>query len=83
MKRDEILRQAETLINGDRAQNYGDAKENFQDIADLWSVFLKTEINTEQVAVCMILMKCARLMKSNHMDGWVDICGYAALGGEK
>jgi len=31
----------------------------------------------------MILMKCARLMKSNHMDGWVDICGYAALGGEK
>ena len=49
-------------------QNYGDAKENFQDIADLWSVFLKTEINAEQVAVCMILMKCARLMKSNHMD---------------
>jgi len=31
----------------------------------------------------MILMKCSRLMKSNHMDGWVDICGYAALGGEK
>ena len=83
MKRDEILRQAETLINGDRAQDYGDAKENFQDIGDLWSVFLKTEINAEQVAVCMILMKCARLMKSNHMDGWVDICGYAALGGEK
>ena len=83
MNRDEILRQAETLINGDRAQDYGDAKENFQDIGDLWSVFLKTEINAEQVAVCMILMKCARLMKSNHMDGWVDICGYAALGGEK
>ena len=50
MKRDEILRQAETLINGDRAQDYGDAKENFQDIGDLWSVFLKTEINAEQAS---------------------------------
>ena len=38
MKRDEILRQAETLINGARAADYGDAKENFKNIADLWSV---------------------------------------------
>ena len=83
MKRDEILKQAEKLINGDRNKNYGDAKQNFQDIADLWSVFLGTKVTREQVAVCMILMKCSRLMKSNHMDGWVDICGYAALGGER
>ena len=83
MKRDEILKQAGKLINGDRNKDYGDAKQNFQDIADLWSVFLGTTVTREQVAVCMILMKCSRLMKSNHMDGWVDICGYAALGGEK
>tara|TARA_R100001443_G_scaffold30122_1_gene43639 strand:+ start:8282 stop:8701 length:420 start_codon:yes stop_codon:yes gene_type:complete len=83
MKRNEILKQAEKLINGDRNKNYGDAKQNFQDIADLWSVFLGTKVTQEQVAVCMILMKCSRLMKSNHMDGWVDICGYAALGGER
>ena len=83
MKREEILRKAETLINGDRAKDYGDAKQNFEDIANLWSVFLGTKITREQVAVCQILMKCSRLMKSNHMDGGVDICGYAALGGEK
>jgi len=33
MKRDEILKQAETLINGDRAKDYGDAFDNFGRIA--------------------------------------------------
>ena len=64
MKREEILRQAETLINGDRAKDYGDAKQNFEDIANLWTVFLGTKITREQVAVCMILMKCSRLMQA-------------------
>jgi|TARA_R100000329_G_scaffold146045_1_gene132205 hypothetical protein len=83
MKRDEILRQAEILINGDRAADYGDAKENFKNIADLWSVYLGTPVNRQDVAVCMILVKAARLMGSNKPDSWIDICGYAALGGEK
>ena len=82
MTREEILKQAETLINGDRANDYGDAKQNFQDIAALWSVFLEQPINSQQVAICMVLVKAARLMKSNKDDSWVDICGYAALGGE-
>tara|TARA_R100001480_G_scaffold119341_2_gene118433 strand:+ start:1383 stop:1634 length:252 start_codon:yes stop_codon:yes gene_type:complete len=83
MKRDEILRQAETLINGARAADYGDAKENFKNIADLWSVYLGTEVSRQDVAVCMILVKAARLMGSDKSDSWIDICGYAALGGEK
>lgn len=82
MKRDEILQTAEKLINGNRHEEYGDAKQNFQDIADLWSVILKQEITTEQVALCMIMVKSARLMKTNHQDSWIDICGYGALGGE-
>ena len=60
MKREEILRKAETLINGDRAKDYGDAKQNFEDIANLWSVFLGTKITREQVAVCQILVQCSR-----------------------
>ena len=83
MTREEILREAEALINGDRANDYGDAKQNFQDIADMWSIFLEKPINRQQVAVCMVLVKAARLMKSNKQDSWVDICGYAALGGEE
>jgi hypothetical protein len=83
MTREEILREAEALINGDRANDYGDAKQNLQDIADLWSVFLGRQITRQEVAVCMVLLKSARLMKSNKEDSWVDICGYAALGGEE
>ena len=83
MIRDEILERAGIIINGERAKDYGDAKENFQHIADMWSVFLGQRITRQQVAACMILVKTARLMKSDKEDSWLDICGYAALGGEQ
>jgi len=83
MKRDQLLQKAEELINGDRAKEYGDAKKNFEDIATLWSVVLEKEITPQQMALCMIMVKAARLMKTDHEDSWVDIAGYAALGGEK
>ena len=35
MKRDEVLKNAMKLINGNRAKDYGDAHENHQRIADL------------------------------------------------
>lgn len=83
MRRTEVLEQAEQLINGDRAADYGDAKQNFQDIADMWTVYLGTPVSRQDVAVCMILVKAARLMKNNKDDSWIDICGYAALGAEE
>jgi hypothetical protein len=83
MKRDQLLHKAEELINGDRAKEYGDAKKNFDDIAKLWSVVLEVEITPQQMALCMIMVKAARLMKTDHEDSWIDIAGYAALGGEK
>jgi len=83
MKRDQLLQKAEELINGDRAEEYGDAKKNFEDIAKMWSVILEKEITPQQMALCMIMVKAARLMKTDHEDSWVDIAGYAALGGEK
>jgi|TARA_R110000751_G_scaffold278522_2_gene380843 hypothetical protein len=83
MRREEILSTAAELINGDRDRDYGDAHKNFQDVARLWSVILETEITEQQFVLCMIMLKAARLMKTDHEDSWVDLCGYAALGGEK
>lgn len=80
--RSKVLTQADKLVNGARASEYGDAKQNFDDIAKLWSVLLETEVTPQQVALCMIAVKSARLMKSASQDSWVDICGYGALGGE-
>ena len=80
--RSEIIMKAEELINGDRHSTYGDARESFASIAKLWSVYLGVDVTAEQVAAMMVLMKVSRQRKSKHVDNWVDIVGYAALGGE-
>jgi hypothetical protein len=54
MQREEILQKAEQIINGKRAADYGDAYENHQRIANLWSVILETDVTPEQVYQCMI-----------------------------
>ena len=80
--RSDIIMKAEELINGDRNETYGDARESFDTIAKLWSVYLGVDVTAEQVAAMFVLMKISRQRKSKHMDNWVDIIGYAALGGE-
>ena len=84
MNRAEVLSKAESLVNGPRAKEYGDAHENHARIAKMWSVLLDTEVSVEQVYQCMIAVKLARLtVTPEHEDSWVDIAGYAALGGEE
>ena len=84
MKREQILDKAKTLISGDRAKDYGDAYLNHKRIAELWSPILNKDITVEQVYACMIAVKLSRLIETpDHEDSWIDICGYAALGGEK
>ena len=83
MTRDEILDTAKDMINGDRAKDYGDATANFERIAAIWSVVLNRTITRKEVALCMAGLKIARLARSpDHDDSWVDLAGYAALGGE-
>jgi hypothetical protein len=83
ISRDEILSKAKAIINGERQGTYGDAEDSFQTIADMWSAYLNTEILSEDVANMMILMKVARNSSGVYKDdNWIDICGYAALGGE-
>ena len=83
MKRDDILKNAMKLINGKRSKDYGDAYENHQRIADLWSVVFGFKVLVWQVYLCLILVKVARLINSpKHLDSMIDIPGYAALLGE-
>ena len=84
MKREQILDKAKTLISGERAKDYGDAYLNHKRIAELWSPILDKDITVEQVYACMIAVKLSSLIETpDHEDSWIDICGYAALGGEK
>ncbi|QCG76910.1 hypothetical protein SEA_XIANYUE_56 [Mycobacterium phage XianYue] len=76
-----ILTTAEEIINGQRALDYGDAKENHERIAILWGAYKRgVEFSPEDVAVMMILLKIARFMENGyHQDTVVDIAGYAGV----
>ena len=86
--RSEILNRAIDIVNGYRNTSYGQPEDNFQLIADYWSMYLvhKGKMNdvlsNEDVTVMMILLKIARLGGEGTEDCFVDIAGYAACGGE-
>ena len=83
MNREEFLEQAAELISAARDEVYGDPLTNHQRIADLWSAILSINVEPEEVVLCMIAVKMSRLCNTfDHKDSWVDIAGYAALGGE-
>ena len=83
MDKNDILDKAKTIINGERQGTYGNAEDNFANIAAFWSTYLDTAIGSTDVANMMILMKVARNASGVYKDdNFIDICGYAALGGE-
>lgn len=83
LSRNDILDKSKSIINGERQGTYGDAEDSFQIIANLWSAYLNEDILAEDVANMMILLKVARNSNGVYKDdNWIDICGYAALGGE-
>lgn len=83
MMRKHILSSAETLISGDRYDDYGDAQECFQNIADIWTVIKGVEFTAGDVGRFMMAVKLARTARNpGHKDGYIDLAGYAALTGE-
>lgn len=79
-----MLQQAEALIGGQRQQDYGNKLQNFSQIAMLWQGTLAMKLapgmrlTPEDVALCMMQVKIARLAKSpDHKDSIVDVAGYA------
>lgn len=84
----DILNEAIKVVGG-RGKSYGRPEDNFQRIATLWTAHfanrygLDLEVDVQDVAMMMALMKIARLQNDpNHHDSWVDTAGYAACGGE-
>ena len=85
MKRKEILAAAEGLMYGDRQEDYGSPYENHRRIAVLWSAYLGTEVSPMQVAICMALVKIARLQENKEDskdDTFIDLVAYASIAGE-
>ena len=90
MHRKEILTNAITHTCGERDVEYGSPKENFEDIAALWNVYLSRKykgkvpiITAEDVAWMMGQLKMARTFNGNTKpDTYEDAACYPAIAGE-
>lgn len=82
-QRASLLREAESLVDGERNIQYGSPSQDFERTAALWTAYLdgKRYLEAHDVAVMMILLKASRLRWSpTKRDSWVDVAGYAACG---
>lgn len=83
LDRQKVLNEAKSLIDGDRAKDYGDAYEMHRRIAAGWSEIIGVVIKPHEVALCMAWLKISRLVNTpGHKDSYVDLAAYAALAGE-
>lgn len=79
-----LLIEAAELINGERAKNYGEPQQSFENIAAHWSTYLGQKITAHDVGMMMILLKVSRAGRNRfHRDNFVDIAGYSGLVGSE
>ena len=79
--KDLLTNAADTIA--ERSTTHGHYDLTMLRTSKLWSDYLEREIEPMDVAICMALVKLARIMetKSNN-DSWVDAVAYFAIAGE-
>lgn len=83
MIRQDLLKEAEKVVCGDRDQAYGQPEDNFAVIADLWSAYKGVKFTRVDVSMMMSLLKIARIRSNPEKpDSYVDLAGYAACAAE-
>ena len=83
MKSNQILNRASVLVQGQREKDYGDKKENHNNIAKLWSAYLGISVTAHDVALMMVLLRMARTKLGKvSRDTYIDMSAYSAIAGE-
>lgn len=83
MTRSDILEAAHQAVTVDRAATHGAIEDSFSLVAAIWSARLGVSITAAQVAILLVDLKTVRAWGNpGHADNWVDMAGYAAIGGE-
>lgn len=72
-----ILEEAERIVGGERQEQYGDVRESFIHISELWSAYLGKQLSVFDVAHLMMLLKISRNSHNIKRDNLTDVCGYA------
>lgn len=83
----DVLDEANRIIQGNRADQYGGPENSMQTIAGVWTALLSgagllkdgATISADLACVMMAGMKLGRLITNpEHHDSQVDTCGYIA-----
>lgn len=91
MNASDFCQTAASLVAGDRARTHGDKLINHDNIAQLWTAWLRARgliareswLSAHDAAAMMALLKLARtLTGSLNKDDYVDGIGYIAIAGE-
>jgi hypothetical protein len=79
-KPDDILKEAQSLITGDRKGTYGDAYEDFTRAAAIVGMVRpNVNITADDIPYIMIAIKLSRQAFYPKRDNLVDLVGYASL----
>jgi len=76
-KKINILEEANKITSGDRRKDYGDVKENVEQVAKVCSELLKKDLSAKDISLIMIVLKLCREAYCSKRDNAVDIAGYA------
>ena len=78
----DLLTDAANVID-ERARTHGHYDLTMLRTSKLWSDFLEREIDPMDVAICMALVKVARIMETRNVhDNFLDAVSYMAISGE-
>jgi hypothetical protein len=84
----DILTEAHAAVYGERHASYGPPIDDFTCQAQMFSAYLSrtngrpVEVQPDDIAALMVLVKVARQAHAPKRDNWVDMAGYAACGAE-
>ena len=66
-------------IVSERAEHYGDPRQNLDRIAGLWTAYIGYPVTAHDVAQMMVLVKISRSKVAKHDDNYTDAIGYTEI----
>jgi hypothetical protein len=74
-----LLLQADKVVNGDRNEQYGDAKQAFNEYSDILKTTFNISLSPEEICKVMMAIKLGRLKYKFKEDSLLDLMGYSEI----
>ena len=76
---DNILIEADNILNGDRNEQYNDPNESFKVYAEILKATFGLELTPVEICKVQMAIKLGRLKYKYKRDSLVDLCGYSEI----